>query len=242
MKKYLIGAVAMMLVSGAAPAQNLVKNGGFENATTTSSTGNFQIGGSFGTVADWSSTQGYNLLFNASNATTGNAYGTYSWTGNEKLWGASASSQGGKFLALDGDVDARGLVSQTITGLTKGATYVLSFEWAAGQLQSRVGDTTEQLKVDFGTDSFSTDVISNPSQGFSGWKTVSRSFVATSGSQVLSFLSLGTPTGLPPIALLDNVSVTAAVPEPGTWMTMLLGFGVVGGVIRRRKPARAQLV
>lgn len=30
-------------------------------------------------------------------------------------------------------------------------------------------------------------------------------------------------------------SLTAAVPEPATWATMLIGFGVVGGAMRRRK-------
>jgi len=27
----------------------------------------------------------------------------------------------------------------------------------------------------------------------------------------------------------------AAVPEPGTWMMMLLGFGLIGGALRSRK-------
>lgn len=29
--------------------------------------------------------------------------------------------------------------------------------------------------------------------------------------------------------------VTAAVPEPGTWAMMLMGFGIVGGALRRRR-------
>lgn len=33
----------------------------------------------------------------------------------------------------------------------------------------------------------------------------------------------------------DNVAFTAAVPEPGTWMTMILGFGVIGSAMRRRR-------
>jgi hypothetical protein len=32
-----------------------------------------------------------------------------------------------------------------------------------------------------------------------------------------------------------NVTVFPTVPEPSTWMTMILGFGFVGGTMRRRK-------
>lgn len=44
--------------------------------------------------------------------------------------------------------------------------------------------------------------------------------------------------------ILDNVSLSmasapvgGAVPEPATWGMMILGFGVVGGAMRRRRPA-----
>lgn len=37
---------------------------------------------------------------------------------------------------------------------------------------------------------------------------------------------------------IDNVSVIAAVPEPGTWALMLLGFGAVGFSMRRKREAR----
>ena len=69
---------------------------------------------------------------------------------------------------------------------------------------------------------------------------MSRTFTATGASQVLSFLSIGTPTGLPPIAMLDNVSLTAAVPEPATWAMMFVGFGMIGASARyRRRNTRA---
>ena len=35
---------------------------------------------------------------------------------------------------------------------------------------------------------------------------------------------------------IDNLRVINAVPEPGTWAMMLLGFGAVGYAMRRRKP------
>ena len=34
---------------------------------------------------------------------------------------------------------------------------------------------------------------------------------------------------------IDRVFVTAAVPEPGTWAMMLLGFGAIGFSMRRRR-------
>lgn len=36
---------------------------------------------------------------------------------------------------------------------------------------------------------------------------------------------------------IDSISVTNAVPEPGTWMMMILGIGAVGGAMRRRQKA-----
>ena len=34
---------------------------------------------------------------------------------------------------------------------------------------------------------------------------------------------------------IDNVEISTPVPEPGTWLTMLLGFGLAGAALRRRK-------
>ena len=241
--KCLIIAATMLTVlpagAMAATPLNLVTNGGFEQTTRA---GNFEFGasaGAAGQVTGWTSasTSAYNLLFNAATANTTNAAGTYAGTGNEYMWASTASSQGGNFIALDGDSTVRGPLTQTISGLTVGNTYTLSFEWGAGQLRSRDGATTEQLIYGLGNTSFATNVVSNASHGFTGWNTVSQNFTATSTSQVLSFMSVGTPNGLPPVALLDNVSLTAAVPEPTTWGMMIVGFGAVGAAMRRRRSA-----
>jgi hypothetical protein len=37
-------------------------------------------------------------------------------------------------------------------------------------------------------------------------------------------------------------NLVAAVPEPGTWAMLILGFGVVGGALRRRATRRPQLI
>ena len=34
---------------------------------------------------------------------------------------------------------------------------------------------------------------------------------------------------------VDNFTISAAVPEPATWLTMLIGFGLVGAALRRTR-------
>jgi hypothetical protein len=38
--------------------------------------------------------------------------------------------------------------------------------------------------------------------------------------------------------LTFDVTLTPAVPEPGTWSIMILGFAAMGGVLRRRRAQR----
>jgi PEP-CTERM motif len=70
-------------------------------------------------------------------------------------------------------------------------------------------------------------------------------FTATSASELREFASLGAPSGQPPVALLDGVSMTGltgAVPEPGMWAMMGLGFAGLGLVAyrrRRKAPSRS---
>lgn len=43
--------------------------------------------------------------------------------------------------------------------------------------------------------------------------------------------------------LLDNVQISAAVPEPATWAFMIFGFGAIGGALRsnRRRQRKANV-
>lgn len=228
--------------SAAQAAPNLVVNGGFEQSTYTV---NSEFGASYmaGTatangqgVTGWTSasTQAYNLYFLANTATSVSARNRFGSTTGEMIAPSftGPSPNGGNFIGLDGDPSFSGPLSQTVMGLVAGGQYALTFHWAATQLQNRTGATTEKLQVTIGSDTFATETLSVPSQGFSGWKSVLYTFTATSASQVLSFLSVGTPNGLPPIALLDGVSISA-VPEPAS--LALLGAGLVGvSFVRRR--------
>jgi hypothetical protein len=236
------GFIATLAVLGAATAAqagpNLVVNGGFEQLTAGSPV-SFEFGDSFNyktNVIGWASpsTTAYNLLFNAGNT---DARNFTRYPGEAQKIGAGytgPSPNGGNFMAIDGDSNVRGPLQQLISGLTPGAQYELSFYWAATQLSNRTGPTTERFDVTFGSDTFSTATLSIPTQGFDGWHKVTHNFTASSASQLLSFLSIGTPNGLPPVALLDGVSLTA-VPEPMTWAMMLAGFGAIGLAARRRQ-------
>lgn len=231
--KHAAAALIALSLGTAAHAAPLVTNGDF-SATTYGSNNQFGTGYGGQGVTGWQGNGGYNLYFTNPAAAVSTSANSQYGGGGERLWAATASPTGGAFVALDGDANVRGGISQTITGLVQGQSYALTFSWAAGQLQSRTGATTEQLQASLGGQSFSTPIVSNPTQGFTGWFTDTFTYTATATSEVLSFLSIGTPTGLPPIAVLDGVSLTA-VPEPTTIALLALPLLAASLVWRRRQ-------
>lgn len=198
---------------------------------------------------------GYNIWFpDETQATTVSAIGTWDsngGTGAERLWGPGFETSdpiadtpptgSSTFVGLDGDQADPGVqasIWQTVTNLTPGASYNISFYWAAGQLQSRNGATHSSLLVSFGDGpAQSTGMQDNPDSSFSGWWSASMNFTADSTSEVLKFLAAGTPDGLPPMSLLTGVSIRQNVPEPselGLFGLGLFGLGLVTLGARRR--------
>lgn len=240
--KSLALALTALATAGSVHAANLVTNGSFETVAP-GSPASFEFGNSFifpNNVTGWSSpsTGAYNLYFDAATATTADAVSRFPGEQQRLSQLPSLSPDGGNFIALDGDTGANGPVQQLVNGLTAGKSYSVKFYWAGTQLSNRTGETTEQLFVTFGGDTQSTAVVTNPTHGFQGWYAENFSFTAHSSSQLLSFLSIGTPNGLPPVALLDGVSV-AGVPEASTWVMLIAGFGLVGAAARRRRRTAA---
>ena len=230
-------------VGTGARAVPVIVNGNFE---TTSLKASAQMNTT--NVGGWSTT-GYNFLFLPGTATTTGAatvqYGQL-YLGGSTTAGASnyfpaSSPSGGNFAAADGDFGV-GPITQTVTGLTAGLKYSLSFYWAAAQQRGYAGTTTEQWKVSLGSEMYATPVVTNPNQGFSGWFAQTFTYTATSASQVLSFLAVGTPVNAPPFLLLDGVSITA-VAEPASWMTLVIAMLSIVGVanLRHRSSRLARL-
>ena len=228
-------------------AAGLVLNGGFESVTPGP---NYFLGGG-ASLTSWTS-GGYIAVYGPGGAdTTGANQGgnpIYIWGPNlpgiySTPNGLTATSPaGGNFVAMDGDQTLNVPITQTISGLNPGQRYDLSFyyaaaQWASSDLQNWNGASATRFEVSIGAATFDTAYLGIASHGFSGWKGQSFAFTATSTSEVLSFLAQSTVYGVPPIGLLDGVSISA--PEPGAWMLMLVGLGGLGATTRRTRASRA---
>ena len=239
-----LAAVGLAVAATSMQAASLVTNGSFEQLSSPGVAAEFGSRYPSQQVTGWT-TSGYNFVFTPGSADTKGAKGEF---GGVALWGPgrgsnnglpATSPDGGNFLALDAAY-AVGPVTQSISGLTPGEATTVSFYWAGAQQAGFTGATTEQLKVSLGSSTQSTPVLNNVSHGFTGWKATAFSFVPTSSTEVLSFLAVGTPGGVPPFSLLDGVSVSTT-PEPaslGLMACTLVGFGAFA--YRRRKQSRSE--
>ncbi len=152
-------------------------------------------------------------------------------------YGPLGANDPNNFLIADGDFH-KDAIYQTINNLVVGDHYSVVFDWAAGQWSKNTGATTEQWQVSLGNSTGYTSVFNLNSKSFSGWMPATINFTATSTSEALSFFALGTPVGMPPMLLLDDVQMYDT-PEPAALATLLIGVASIGLVARRRRAAAA---
>ncbi len=151
----------------------------------------------------------------------------------------------GAFLALDGDYESSAVDINIST--IAGHSYTVTYDWAGAQQTGYQYATTDTLEVALGGISAPNATLPGnvPQQGFEdcigGWCQVSDTFTAaTTGTEVLSFLDVGTTVGHdgqePAFALLDNISVStpSATPEPSSLMLLSTGLMGLGGFVRSR--------
>lgn len=256
-----IGSIAVtslalnLLPAIQAQAVNL-QNGGFipDGITQSAYLGNIATNGrTIVTIPGWtfapappnSGNNGYNFIvpdgtaFKTDIAALGNAP-----FGSLKLYGGSnqivnSVDGSGWFIAADGAFQ-EGSISQQLNELTPGKSYDVNFWQAAGQQSGFEGDTTDRWRVSLDGVSQLSALIELPSKGdVTEWQPQTLTFTATRSNVLLSFLAVGTPTGLPPFSLLSGVSVTASVPEPLTIVGTLVGLGFGAGL--RAKLAQNKL-
>lgn len=114
-------------------------------------------------------------------------------------------------------------LSQVIT-TTVGQSYALSF-WYLQDIAFPNGiDVTWN----------GSSIFSMIDEAVSGYQYVSAIVLGT-GSDTLVFTAYNDPA----FTYLDDVSVSGAVPEPSTWAMTIVGFGLLGATVRRRRLATA---
>ncbi len=128
--------------------------------------------------------------------------------------------------------DANALASFSITSPAWGNPFypISSFDISSAGLMVTVG---QQYALS----------LSSPSTIFAGWAGPDTTPYAGGAAfgRSTSTAAWGNPVGTSGDLLfatyVDPNPVVAAVPEPSTWAMMILGFGIVGGAMRRRKLA-----
>ena len=214
MKIATIAAVVALFAAGTASASpvNLITNGNFETVAT-----------------GYTFNSGFKVINSGSSALTG-------WT----VGASSVDLIRNAYNAIDGySVDmlgtpGPGFLSQSFSVIA-GQTYNLSFDMA----RNSGGPAGQGVAVSFGGAAgnfYSTAAASNTL-----YSSNTLSFTAaTTGLATLSFASAakaGTPLDKFSGAVIDNVSVMTAVPEPETSAMLLAGLGLMG-FLRRRKAAK----
>lgn len=211
-------AVAATLVAGAGQAATIV-NGSFEDGVAIPD-------GSFVTLAagDSTSITGWTVLRD----------------GVDYIGGYWEASDGDRSVDLSA-LDAGQLSQTTIQDLIAGMAYRVSFDMS-GNPDGGVGTARLVASVTGGeAQVYTYEVTAANSRANMRWQTMTYDFVASSSIQDIQFLSLEmNPFG----PALDNVrieqlGVEGAVPEPGTWVLMIAGFGFVGFAARRRSATRS---
>jgi hypothetical protein len=207
--KLALAAAAFSAIPTVASAQ--VTNGGFEQPVLPPGTTCCITVAAPGSIPGWDVTSGdINIVV-----------GTYS----SSPPGTNLAYEGDQYLDLVGESGA-GSIEQTIATVA-GQTYMLTFAYSNNIFGGAALASANYLIASLG----GVVIHGTASATDLDWTVFTGTFVGT-GSDTLSFTSiLDAQNGS---VFLDGVSI-AAVPEASTWAMMILGFGLAGAAIRRRR-------
>lgn len=148
------------------------------------------------------------------------------------------SPDGGMFAHGSGWIDGENQegIYQTVTGLTVGEQYDVTFFQSISDLSITSSGIAGQWQVRFGTTTLYSDVMLAPAASTPyGWDLQVLSFVATATTQDLSFLAHSVDHVEPVYVGLDGVSIReATVPEPAAAALVGVALAGLGGRYGRR--------
>jgi hypothetical protein len=204
-----------------ASATNLIVNGSFEQPTLTGSYAFYTNG----TVPGWTTTDSGKVV-----EIDGDIFGASAYAGSQSL-----------------EVNANGPedVMQTVTGLTVGQQYILSWAYgdrpSSGPQEMQVYFSAVLNKTLIATD---TDTATTDTNTALVWYPQSYTVTATSATEILSFegISEGGQTSFGnEIDAVSLVPVPARTPEPSSLVLLASGLGLLGYAAWRRQTAAARL-
>lgn len=212
--------LAFPAVRGAqATSVNLVSNGGFEQTSSGANKMTYlqttPTGWSLAAIdqnnVQWGIAGTYSFVMTSPTATVNAPIG-----GAFSMVAGDVSPDGGNLFAATSQVGTSGRqqLSQTITGLTAGNEYTLSFYEGLGQRSGYTGTASGFWDVTFGSETYTSPTVNNLSGGFTGWTQRSTTFTASSASQLLMFVFTGSPSGSFPVGALDGVWLGEGSPAP----------------------------
>lgn len=223
MIRFALGAAAAIGIAGAAQAQisaSGFSDGSFETQAATVGTGNY-------------------CYFGMATA-GGPACGAGSWMGNAGSGFIGVNSTAWPGVQGDGSyhsfIQGEGVLTQTFIALQSGMARI-SWLDAGRSANGFNGDHAYNLLLD-GVSLFTGTTNGQTAAGaaFSRQLVTGVNIVA---GQTYTLSFAGMNSGSDTTSFIDNVSV--AVPEAGTWAMMIIGFGAVGGAMRRRRAVRPTL-
>ena len=185
------GAAAILAASPALAAANLITDGDFSSPNLGGGWNNFDT-----SFHGWTTDVGNGIEI-----------------GSSSIYGLPSDDAGGQNLELDGNT--WGTDSYTVTGLSVGETYKLSWDYGG-----RTSGGPSSATATFGGVTVTTD-----SGSVGVWTPNVFAVVAKSTSETLTFTAA--PTGTPSYGNeYTNISLTGA-PELSTWAMMGLGFAAL---------------